>query len=70
VASLNGNRRIKILRKNKKLISIMESQMKNITEAMNWRYSTKEFDTDKKISAEDFQSLKDILRLSPSSTNI
>ncbi|MBF0659170.1 oxygen-insensitive NAD(P)H nitroreductase [Psychrobacter sp. NZS113] len=44
--------------------------MKNITEAMNWRYSTKEFDTNKKISAEDFQSLKDILRLSPSSTNI
>ncbi|MDN3453137.1 MULTISPECIES: oxygen-insensitive NAD(P)H nitroreductase [unclassified Psychrobacter] len=44
--------------------------MKNITEAMNWRYSTKVFDTDKKISAEDFQSLKDILRLSPSSTNI
>ena len=30
--------------------------MKSITEAMNWRYSTKEFDTNKKISAEDFQS--------------
>lgn len=44
--------------------------MKNITEAMNWRYSTKEFDANKKISAVDFQSLKDILRLSPSSTNI
>lgn len=44
--------------------------MKNITEAMSWRYSTKEFDTNKKISTEDFQSLKDILRLSPSSTNI
>ncbi|WP_352259279.1 oxygen-insensitive NAD(P)H nitroreductase [Psychrobacter sp. TB55-MNA-CIBAN-0194] len=44
--------------------------MKNITEAMNWRYSTKAFDTNKTISAEDFQSLKDILRLSPSSTNI
>ena len=44
--------------------------MKNITEAMNWRYSTKEFDANKKISAADFQSLKDILRLSPSSTNI
>ena len=44
--------------------------MKNITEAMNWRYSTKEFDANKKISATDFQSLKDILRLSPSSTNI
>lgn len=40
--------------------------MKNITEAMSWRYSTKEFDTNKKISTEDFQSLKDILRLSPS----
>lgn len=44
--------------------------MKNIIEAMNWRYSTKEFDANKKISAADFQSLKDILRLSPSSTNI
>lgn len=44
--------------------------MKNITEAMNWRYSIKEFDANKKISAADFQSLKDILRLSPSSTNI
>ena len=44
--------------------------MKNITEAMKWRYSTKDFDTNKKISKEDFQSLKDILRLSPSSTNI
>lgn len=44
--------------------------MKNITEAMNWRYSTKEFDANKKISEADFQSLKDILRLSPSSTNI
>lgn len=44
--------------------------MKKITEAMNWRYSTKEFDANKKISAADFQSLKDILRLSPSSTNI
>ncbi|MGP4120654.1 oxygen-insensitive NAD(P)H nitroreductase [Psychrobacter aquimaris] len=44
--------------------------MKSITEAMNWRYSTKEFDANKKISEADFQSLKDILRLSPSSTNI
>ncbi|MBU5615797.1 oxygen-insensitive NAD(P)H nitroreductase [Psychrobacter sp. TAE2020] len=44
--------------------------MKTITEAMNWRYSTKEFDANRKISNEDFQSLKDILRLSPSSTNI
>ncbi|MFC6205613.1 oxygen-insensitive NAD(P)H nitroreductase [Psychrobacter urativorans] len=44
--------------------------MKTITEAMHWRYSTKEFDANKKISAEDFESLKDILRLSPSSTNI
>ena len=48
----------------------MVSYMKNITEAMKWRYSTKDFDTNKKISAEDFQSLKDILRLSPSSPNI
>ena len=37
---------------------------------MNWRYSTKVFDPNKKISEADFQQLKDILRLSPSSVNI
>lgn len=41
-----------------------------ITEILNWRYSTKEFDTTKKISKEDFGQVKTLLRMSPSSTNI
>jgi nitroreductase/dihydropteridine reductase len=41
----------------------------NITETLNWRYSTKEFDNKKKISKEDFEHIKSILHLSPSSTN-
>jgi len=42
----------------------------NIIEAVNWRYSTKEFDPIKKISDEDFSKVKTLLRMSPSSTNI
>ena len=42
----------------------------NITEALDWRYSTKEFDPTKKISDKDFQTIKDLLRKSPSSTNL
>lgn len=41
----------------------------NITETLNWRYSTKEFDNNKKISKEDFEHIKSILQMSPSSTN-
>lgn len=44
--------------------------MKNLTEAMESRYAVKDYDPTKKISAEDLQSLKDVLRLSPSATNI
>ncbi|SJM66018.1 nitroreductase family protein [Psychrobacter piechaudii] len=44
--------------------------MKTISEAMNWRYSTKDFDPNKKISTEDFEQLKDILHLQASSVNI
>ena len=33
----------------------------------NWRYATKKFDATKKISAEDFASLKEAIRLSASS---
>ncbi|WP_440454543.1 nitroreductase family protein [Psychrobacter sp. ASPA161_9] len=44
--------------------------MKDITDAMNWRYSVKDYDPTKKLSADDFQRLKDVLRLSPSATNI
>lgn len=44
--------------------------MKNLSDVMQWRHTAKHYDTTKKISAEDFQSLKDVLRLSPSSTNL
>ena len=42
----------------------------NIIDTVNWRYSTKEFDSTKKISDEDFSKVKTLLRMSPSSTNI
>ena len=38
-------------------------------EAMQQRYSTKKYNASKKIKEEDIQSLKEILRLSPSSIN-
>ncbi|QNK77985.1 oxygen-insensitive NAD(P)H nitroreductase [Winogradskyella sp. PAMC22761] len=42
----------------------------NVIKALNWRYSTKDFDPNKKISEEDFAKVKEILRMSPSSTNL
>lgn len=39
----------------------------NIIEDLNWRYAAKEFDTTKKISDEDFDTIMESLRLSPSS---
>ena len=42
----------------------------NVEEILNRRYSTKEFDHNKKISTEDFIKIMSMLRLSPSSTNI
>ncbi|NOQ28009.1 MAG: oxygen-insensitive NAD(P)H nitroreductase [Bacteroidales bacterium] len=42
----------------------------NISEILNWRYSTKEFDATKKISNEDLEQVKALLQMSPSSTNI
>ena len=44
--------------------------MKTINEALNWRYSTKVFDPSKKIADEDFAQIKNLLQMSPSSTNI
>ncbi|WP_261836099.1 oxygen-insensitive NAD(P)H nitroreductase [Vibrio ishigakensis] len=41
----------------------------NLKDVMQFRYSTKEFDPEKKISAEDMDQLKHILRYSPSSVN-
>ena len=37
---------------------------------LNWRYSTKSFDPTKKISETDFEQLKALLQMSPSSTNL
>lgn len=42
----------------------------NLTNILNNRYSTKAFDPNKKISEADFQQVKGLLRMSPSSTNI
>ena len=42
----------------------------NVTNVLNWRYSTKEFDPKKKISAEDFETIKSLLQMSASSTNL
>jgi len=42
----------------------------DLIKTLNWRYSTKEFDPNKKVSDEDFQQVKALLRMSPSSTNI
>lgn len=46
------------------------SYIMNLTEIAKTRYSTKEFDTAKKISAEDFEQIKSLLRLSASSVNL
>lgn len=42
----------------------------NLSDVLNYRYSTKEFDANKKVSSEDFEQVKALLRMSPSSTNL
>ncbi len=41
--------------------------MTDILEALNWRYATKKFDPNKKIEAETWSKIEEIMRLSPSS---
>lgn len=41
--------------------------MKNIIEALGWRYAVKKFDSNRKIDDEKFNTLLECLRLSPSS---
>lgn len=41
--------------------------MSNIVEALEWRYATKQFDREKKLSKEQLHTLKEALRLAPSS---
>jgi len=38
-----------------------------LLQQLNWRYATKQFDPTRKISAEDWETLEEALRLSPSS---
>ncbi len=42
----------------------------NLKEVLNWRYTTKEFDPTKKISAANMVEVKNLLRMSPSSVNL
>jgi nitroreductase/dihydropteridine reductase len=44
--------------------------MKTITEALMWRYTTKVYDSKKKISEADFSEIETILQMSPTSTNL
>jgi len=44
-----------------------ELSTSSVTEALQWRYATKQFDQNKKISQSDWQILKEALRLTPSS---
>lgn len=41
----------------------------NIKEILNWRYTTKVFDTSKTISSENVENIKALLQMSPSSIN-
>lgn len=41
--------------------------MTNITQALHWRYATKKFDAKKKLPADTIATLKESIRLSPSS---
>ena len=38
-----------------------------LLERLNWRYATKQFDPNRKIGAQDWATLEDVLQLSPSS---
>lgn len=42
---------------------------KNIKEILNWRYTTKAFDTSRKITSENEENIKALLQMSPSSIN-
>ena len=41
--------------------------MQDIITALNWRYATKKFDNNKKLSFQQVEQIKEILRLTPSS---
>lgn len=41
--------------------------MTNILDALNWRYATKKFDSNKKIGAQTWEKIEEAMQLSPSS---
>jgi len=41
--------------------------MTKIIDSLNWRYATKSFDTTKKVSEEDLNTIIEAFRLTPSS---
>jgi nitroreductase len=47
--------------------AVMEKLIQEIQQALNWRYATKVFDPDKKISSKEWDLLEDSLVLAPSS---
>ena len=44
--------------------------MKNILDCLNWRYATKKFDSNKKVSDENLNKILEAFRLTPSSFNL
>lgn len=44
--------------------------MDNYIQSLEWRYATKKYDSSRKVSAEDLQTLKDAVRLSVSSMGL
>lgn len=44
--------------------------MKQYIESLNWRYATKKYDPERKVSAEDINTLKEAVRLSVSSMGL
>lgn len=46
---------------------LMTRTMKNMIEALNWRYATKKYDPTKKLSAEQIDMLLEAVRLAPTS---
>lgn len=42
----------------------------NLNATLSWRYTTKEYDSTKKLSAEHIAQIKQLLRMSPSSVNL
>tara|TARA_R110002049_G_scaffold2214_6_gene16008 strand:- start:1942 stop:2601 length:660 start_codon:yes stop_codon:yes gene_type:complete len=42
----------------------------SLKEILDWRYTTKEFETSRRISEEDMEQIKNLLRMSPSSVNL